>query len=237
MTHNVLKTRMDTITTITFDGDDTLWDFRSAMWNALEITLRELRLMVANHAADALTVQRMAAIREAVADELDEGVTTVEAIRYAALGRTLAQVGDRSEAGTQRLFEVYNEARFAGTRPYPGVADVLTDLKNRYQIGLVSNGNTYPERIGLTDIFSFVLLAQECGFAKPDRRIFEIALSKCGGEAEQAIHIGDSLQHDILGANRCGIRSVWLNQHGALNETGVAPDYEISDLRELLEFL
>lgn len=225
------------IKAIFFDGDDTLWDFRSAMLQALEVTLAELRRMVGNPAADALTVGRMAEIREAVADELGEGTTSVEVIRHEALARTLAEVGHPSNEGAQRLYEVYTEARFAATRPFPGVADLLNDLKGRYLLGLVSNGNTYPERVGFGGIFSFVLLAVECGIAKPDRRIFELALDKCGCDASQVVHVGDSLPSDIRGANGIGIRSVWLNRDSANNDTGIKPDHEISDLRELLDIL
>ena len=228
---------MNRIKAIFFDGDDTLWDFRSAMRSALGVTLIELRRMAANEAADALTVPRMSEIRETVADELGEGITSVEVIRREALARTLAEVGHPSDDGAQRLYEVYTEARFAATRPFPGVVDVLNDLKSRYRLGLVSNGNTYPERVGLGGLFGFVILAQDCGIAKPDPRIFELALGKCGCNPAQVVHVGDSLQSDIVGANECGIRSVWLNADGVTNDSGVTPDHEIGDLRELLDIL
>ena len=228
---------MNHIRAIFFDGDDTLWNFRDAMRAALGETLVVLRRIVDNAAADALTVARMVEIREAVAAEMSESATLVETIRRESLARTLEEVGHPSEDDAQRLFEVYNAARFAATRPFAGVPDLLDNLRGRYQLGVVSNGNTYPGRVGLGGIFSFVILAQDCGIAKPDPRIFELALNKCGRSAAQAIHVGDSLQSDVLGANGCGIRSVWLNADGATNDSGVTPDHEISDLRELLDIL
>ena len=228
---------MNHIRAIFFDGDDTLWNFRDAMRAALGETLVMLRRIVGNEAADALTVERMVEIREAVAAEMSESATLVETIRRESLARTLEEVGHPSEDDAQRLFEVYNAARFAATRPFAGVPDLLDNLRGRYQLGVVSNGNTYPERVGLAGIFSFVILAQDCGIANPDPRIFELALNQCGCSAAQAIHVGDSLQSDVLGANGCGIRRVWLNADAATNDSGVTPDHEISDLRELLDIL
>ena len=113
---------MNQIKAIFFDGDDTLWDFRAAMLQALEVTLVELRRMVGNAAAEALTVGRMAEIREAVADDLGEGTSSVEVIRHEALARTLAQVGSPQRGWRPAgYYEVYTEARFAATQPFPGV--------------------------------------------------------------------------------------------------------------------
>ena len=48
------------------------------------------------------------------------------------------------------------------------------------------------------------------------------------------MHVGDSIEADVLGARRAGIASVWLNRQGLRNDTGVEPDYEITSLAELL---
>ena len=55
------------IKAITFDADDTLWDFQSAMKSALGLTLQQLRSIVPNAASAQLTVQKMTDIREQVA--------------------------------------------------------------------------------------------------------------------------------------------------------------------------
>ena len=225
------------IRTISFDGDGTLWDFRSAMQKALELTLQQLRPMVANDAAEQLTVQKMIEIRDSVASELGEGTVTHEEIRYAAFMRTLEHVGSPSKVVAEQLYQLYMDARFTGIRPYPDVLDALRDLKSRYQIGMVSNGNSYPEQSGLPNTFHFTVFAHECGFAKPDPRIFELALARSGSQPEHVLHVGDSLENDVLGANNCGLRSVWLNRNHTINETDIAPDLEVQALHELLAFL
>ena len=225
------------VRTISFDGDGTLWDFQSVMQDALEQTLRQLRLIVANPKANQLTAQKMIEIRDSVANELGEGAVTQEQIRYKAFVRTLEYIGSPNEAIAEQLYQLYMDARFAGIRLYPDVYAAMSNLKRRYRIGMISNGNSYPERSGLPDTFHFVVFAHECGFAKPDPRIFELALARSGSRPEHVLHVGDSLENDVWGANNCGLRSVWLNRDRKTNETDIVPDLEVRDFQELLALL
>ena len=228
---------LDKITTISFDGDGTLWDFRSSMESALTLTLQQLRLIVANEASKHLTVQKMIEIRDSVARKLGEGVVGHEQIRYTAFLRTLEYVGAPSQPVAKQLYQLYMDARFTGTRPYPDVPVGLRDLRNRYRIGMISNGNSYPERCGLPNTFDFTVFAAECGFRKPDSRIFEFALSRIDCEPQEVLHVGDSLKDDVFGANNSGLRSVWLNREHLSNETDIIPDLEIRDIHGLTAFL
>ena len=47
------------------------------------------------------------------------------------------------------------------------------------------------------------------------------------------LHVGDSLENDVAGANGAGARSVWLNRTGRANDTSHAPAYEIASLADL----
>ena len=46
------------------------------------------------------------------------------------------------------------------------------------------------------------------GFAKPDRRIFEIALTRAGVTADEVVHVGDALINDVAGARRAGLAPI-----------------------------
>jgi putative hydrolase of the HAD superfamily len=48
-----------------------------------------------------------------------------------------------------------------------------------------------------------------------------------------AVHVGDSLEHDVAGAQAAGWKAVWLNRDGVPNGTGLRPDAEIASLHEL----
>ncbi|MCE2502100.1 MAG: HAD family hydrolase [Dehalococcoidia bacterium] len=223
------------ITTITFDMDDTLWDFQSAMKYALAITLQRLRSILPGDPTAGLTVQRMMDIRDGVALEMGEGTVRQEEIRYAAMVKTLELLGSADRVIADELFSIHMEARLAGAKPFDDVPDVLDALKNRYRLGIISNGNNTPQAVGLDDVFDFTVFAHDCGFPKPDPRIFEYALAIFGDEPQHVAHVGDSLPSDVQGANNHGMLSVWLNRATAANGTGIAPQREIRGLAELLD--
>ncbi len=72
------------------------------------------------------------------------------------------------------------------------------------------------------------------GFEKPDPRLFEVAIRILGCAPSALLHVGDSPRNDVHGARLAGARSVWLNRDGLEDPGDSRPDYEISDLRELI---
>ena len=68
--------------------------------------------------------------------------------------------------------------------------------------------------------------------AKPDRRIFEAALSTAGARADQSTMLGDSWSSDVLGAEGAGIRPVWFNRFGLPRPAGSRAT-ELRSLRPL----
>lgn len=222
---------MEGIAAISFDGDGTLWDFEKVMRQSLSHALGELR-RVDSEAAAMLTIEKMIEIRNRVALELRGKVTNLEAVRLEAFRRTLQEVGKPDETLAEHLNAVYLKHRFEDAELYDDVMPALSALRENYIIGLLSNGNSYPERTGLPGIFQFVVFSQDYGIEKPDPKIFRIALEKAGCSNEQLLHVGDSLSNDVVGAKAAGIRSVWLNRLES-TERNTDVDFEIRSLREL----
>ncbi len=54
---------------------------------------------------------------------------------------------------------------------------------------------------------------------------------------ENVLVIGDSLSTDIQGANNAGLPCCWFNPAGKPRREGLRVDYEIKDLRTLLEIV
>ena len=227
---------MNKITTISFDADDTLWDFEGVMRHALGCALDELRRLGPS-TPDSLSIETLIAIRNRVAEEQKGRGLTHEAIRLEAFKRTLQFIEMPDDHLAAHLYALYLKHRFEDIQFFDDVLPVLNALRGHYIMGVLSNGNTYPERCGLAGYFQFVVLAQDYGIQKPDPRLFEIAIKCADCTKRQFLHIGDSFQNDIIGAKRAGVRSVWLNRQREDNETGQQPDFEISSLGELTEIL
>lgn len=228
--------RLSGIHAISFDGDGTLWDFEQVMRHSLQCVLEELS-QIDPSAASLLNVEKMIFIRNGVAEELRSKVTNLEAVRLEAFRRTLHHIGKSNDALAFHLNTTYLKHRFEDIKLFNDVITTLEVLQKQFKLGLLSNGNSYPERCGLEGIFKFVVFSQDYGIEKPDPEIFNITLKKAECSRQQLLHVGDSLTNDIQGATNAGIASVWLNRNSAINHESIAVDYEISSLTELLEIV
>jgi putative hydrolase of the HAD superfamily len=75
----------------------------------------------------------------------------------------------------------------------------------------------------------------ELGYRKPDRRLYDRALSRMNLSPWEVLFVGDSLYRDIYGAKRMGMKTVWFKNREKGHERRKAePDYIIYDFRELL---
>ena len=225
------------IKVISFDGDMTLWDFNRVMRNSLSVALREIQRRVTNPASTDLTIDTMIEIRNSVAAELKGKITNLEEIRFHAFCRTLEQVGVNDNDLATELNTLSLKHRFEDVELYPDVIPCLETLRENYTIGLLSNGNSYPERCGLSGYFNFAIFSQDVGVDKPDARMFNEACKEAGCATSELMHVGDSQRNDVAGANGVGAVSVWLNRSGRRNGSGIEANFEIKSLIEIAKIV
>lgn len=77
-----------------------------------------------------------------------------------------------------------------------------------------------------------VFTSEDAKSYKPRKELFEYALKATGLEAEQVVHIGDSLSSDVKGASAVGIDAIWLNRGGREVPEGVVA---VKDLLEVFD--
>ena len=232
----VYESSMKEIKVLSFDADNTLWDFQKVMRHSLNQTLLALK-EIDPIAHSALTVDKMIAIRNAVAENLKGIIINLEEIRLNAFRQTLASVNRANDELASYLHEIYMKHRFEDIELYEDVVPTLEKLKEKFKLIIISNANTYPKKCGLDNFFDEVFFAQDIGVEKPDPRAFTIALDEIGYSKNQVLHIGDSLYSDIFGANNADIKCAWLNREKIENTTEYKADFEITTLKELLDIL
>ncbi len=126
------------------------------------------------------------------------------------------RVFDRVSPATAELdrdayFEVvYEHFAEAGVwELFPEVFDVLERLRERYQLGVISNFDgrlrMILEQLGISKFFREVVISSEVGADKPHRLIFEQALELSGCGAHEALHVGDDRVKDWEGAASAGL--------------------------------
>ena len=121
--------------------------------------------------------------------------------------------------------------------------ELVKSLKGRVRQYAVTNGTKVAqdrklERSGLDQLFDGIFISDVLGWEKPTVEFFDHVFARIEPcEKSEMLIVGDSLTSDIQGGNNAGIPTVWYNPSGAPNDKGVTVDYEIRDLREILEIL
>jgi HAD superfamily hydrolase (TIGR01509 family) len=92
-----------------------------------------------------------------------------------------------------------------------GLVDALTRLRAAgVRVAVVSNSEGMLEQlfdeVGILRSIDVVVDSGIVGIEKPDPRIFQIALDRCGVPPARAVHVGDNFATDVLGARAAGIR-------------------------------
>jgi putative hydrolase of the HAD superfamily len=141
------------------------------------------------------------------------------------------QVLEHAQAlsGTQSLW----------TCALPGTGEAVEMLHTSgYRMAVVSNSDgtvaRQMEDLSLSHYFDAVFDSHLLGVAKPDPRIFRIALSELGLEPSDCLFVGDLFMIDVLGANAAGIPAVHLDPLESCREW---PGFRAKDLRALAGIL
>ena len=135
------------------------------------------------------------------------------------------------------LAERFASERRARHRVFADVVPALSDLRERYALGLVTNGasclqHEKLDRSGLRPFFDVVVVSAEFGAGKPDASIFRYALSCLGVPPGQAVMLGDSLDRDVDGAHSAGLQAIWVNRLGQARPADRRDVVEVSTLGE-----
>lgn len=128
--------------------------------------------------------------------------------------------------------------------PLPHAEDVCRTLVSRgHRLYIITNAVASVQRNRLrgsafADLITDAFISEDAGASKPARTYYDYVLARIpGASAENTLAIGDSLTTDIAGANNAGLPCCWYNPRRAPRPQGLHIDYEIQDLRALLDLV
>ena len=125
-------------------------------------------------------------------------------------------------------------------RVYDEVRPLLAKLQARgIQLGVISNWTGDLEDVlrdvGLREHFDFVLDSAIFGHEKPHSEIFREAIRRAGVPVSDALHVGDSPEHDVEGALAFGLKAALLDRDDRFPQFDLAPRLRrLDDLVPLL---
>ena len=220
------------IRAITFDLDDTLWPIAPVIERAERLMHRWL-------AENCPPVARRHSIRDLRRMRMKLDLQRPELghdfalMRRTVLQQAMGPLGYDAEM-IETAYQVFYAARNQ-VELYPDVKPALTLLGDRFRLAAISNGNADLEKIGLGRPLGISIHACDVGYLKPHPKMFHAAAERLGLPAGQILHVGDHLQHDVAGAQRVGMRAVWINR----GDPQQGPDHVgmVSNLEQLPRFI
>lgn len=231
---------MKNYTHIFFDLDHTLWDFDK---NAEE-TLNELYFTykladLGLHSCD-IFIETYTKNNDQLWADYHLGKITKEALRETRFKKTFMDLGLDEAVIPYQFEDDYVNICPTKSNLFPHTHETLSYLQKKYKLHLISNGfkesTEYKvKNTKLTPYFENVIISEVVGVNKPDKAIFEFALTKAGANVNTSLMIGDSLEADVRGALNFGMDAIYFNPHFA--EVPDDVNWHIHHLEELTRIL
>ncbi len=204
---------------ILFDLDGTLVDYAGAQKSAAEYIVEILNLEKSSD-----TLNHILRFLE------DKVIQDLEACKPSAIepgSNEMRQAFSKAGLGVDpvEFIELYFEGLEKHGEPLPGISDLLGNLKDRFSVGIVSNGPGSVQRkrleiSGLMEFIDIIVLSCEVGSAKPDPEIIRYAMKLADSKTYDTLLVGDSAGSDMGAANAAGVDFVFVRPDGDFSAPG-----------------
>jgi putative hydrolase of the HAD superfamily len=222
---------------IIFDADETLFDFKKSERDAFKNAMMEFDIEYdENH-----HLKIYSEINSEIWKEFENGIITQEKLKVERFKRLADRLNINFD---EYLFaKSYMKHLANASFVYEDSIELVESLHKNYRLTIVTNGlkevqNKRIKQSIISKYFEDVIISEEVNVAKPDSKIFEIALNNLNHvDKSKVLMVGDSLTSDIKGGINFGIDTCWYNPNKIVNSTDIEPTYEISELSQLREII
>jgi len=162
---------------------------------------------------------------------------------YTVYSRSIIQeagIDSPNELPLQVIMSLMEPFKKAGYSLFDDVIAILSRLKDmQLIIGIITNADKHVlsacEKLGLNEYLDFVVTSEEAKAEKPNPAIFKAALARAGVVEDEAVHVGDQYNIDVVGARNAGISPILVDRFDIFPE--VTDCVRIQSLNELPEHI
>ncbi len=225
---------MKKYTTLLFDADDTLLDFKKCEATALKLMMEARGLPF--YDSDTELYSR---VNQSFWEAYQQGVIEKSEISVGRYKEFFEIKGIKTDADVAaKTYErLLSEQHFV----ISGVMEILEELHRDYEIYIITNGTDYIQKkrlkdSGITALIKGLFISEIVGAPKPEKQYFDYVLENISEKDKSKVMIiGDSMTSDILGGINAGIDTCWYNPLAKKAE--YKPTYEISDFSDIWKVL
>lgn len=224
-----------------FDLDHTLWDFETNAKATLSDLYKHNELSARGIPDFSDFFDRYSYHNERLWDRYTKGFIKQDELRWKRMWLALLDFKLADEPLSKKMAVEFLEQLPTKNSLFPYTREILQYLKEKdYHLHLVTNGfeKVQHHKLQLSNLqhfFEQVITSEASNSLKPNKEIFDYALSKSGAQIEESIMIGDNQNADIQGGINAGMDTVFVNHLQV--EPHVKATYTIHHLKELENIL
>ncbi len=222
-------------THIFFDLDHTLWDYdRNCAETLIEI-FEHFRLTHMGIPTSELFIKKFHAVNNKLWNLYDSRQITAQELRFRRFREVFDLFGIANQSICSTLHDSYMQISPNKPHLHDGGLEILEYLKPKYSLHIITNGlddiqSKKMTASGIIEYFETVTTSQKANARKPEKEIFEFAITTANTTINQSVMIGDNYDVDILGAKNAGMDFVYFNY-----ENKIIEKVENSMIKHLLE--
>lgn len=224
---------MKKYTTILFDADDTLFDFKRSEHEAVKDVLSLVGLPETDE-----IIEKYSEINKGYWKMLERGEITKKDL-FIARWKTFLDFYGVKDEDAEMIAKHYLTSLSQKCYLLDGAEEMCKNLCEKFRLYIVTNGYAIVQhgrfdKSPIRKYFEDMFISEEMGAEKPSVEYFDAVFSKIPDfDKDKSIIIGDSLSSDIKGGINAGIDTCWYNPKGASNPENLSITYTVSNFSEI----
>ena len=219
-----------------FDLDNTLWDFDFNSKIVLGHIFDKFKLKSKGIPSKKNFINSYKKVNGNLWLKYREALINKNILRSQRFLKTLESFNIHDNKLSELISNYYVNNSPYQTKLMDGAKDVLFNLSLHYKLHIITNGFKEVQYVklkesGIYNFFDKIIVSEDVGVLKPNKKIFSFAINKSGAKIENSLMIGDDIISDIRGAREFGIDQVYFNFK--FSNKKVQATYIIHSLKEL----